>query len=244
MKMTARTVVLCALLAPSAEALLLRRGAWCSGKARAGSARCELAAERDVWERKFLQRMEAAEDETSLKNTFKKLAANAHPDNGGSADKFQTLMSAYNKRLAECESAREREMMEAVWLCVFGAGVVTMAENPQAALVLAAGLVLAQTAGAIRLPGASDRGLLARAFVFTKDSARGLAPSPPSRSGARCRRTRSSADIPPTPTALRAASPDRGRAAALAVTLSSRLVHRSLGHPGLDSPLHAFLRVT
>ena len=61
-------------------------------------------------------------------------------------------------------------MMEAVWLCVFGAGIVTMAENPQAALVLAAGLVLAQTAGAIRLPMASDRGLLARAFVFTKDS--------------------------------------------------------------------------
>ena len=173
MKMTLRTVVLCALLAPSAEALLLRRGAWCSGKARAGSARCELAAERDVaekWEREFLQRMEGANDETSLKNTFKKLASNAHPDNGGSADKFQTLMSAYNKRLAECESAREREMMEAVWLCVFGVGTVTMAENPQAALVLAAGLVLAQTAGAIRLPGASDRGLLARAFVFTKDS--------------------------------------------------------------------------
>ena len=47
MKMTAWTVVLCALLATSAEALLLRRGAWCSGKARAGSARCELAAERD-----------------------------------------------------------------------------------------------------------------------------------------------------------------------------------------------------
>ena len=38
-----KTVVLCALLAGSAEALLLRRGAWCSGKARVGSARCELA---------------------------------------------------------------------------------------------------------------------------------------------------------------------------------------------------------
>ena len=44
-----KTVVLCALLAGSAEALLLRRGAWCSGKARAGSAlraRGLLAAER------------------------------------------------------------------------------------------------------------------------------------------------------------------------------------------------------
>ena len=167
-----KTVVLCALLATSAEALLLRRGAWCSGKARAGSARCELAAERDVaekWEREFLQRMEAAEDETSLKNTFKKLAANAHPDNGGSADKFQTLMSAYNKRLAECESAREREMMEAVWLCVFGAGVVTMAENPQAALVLAAGLLVAQSAGGISLMPGADRAMLAKAFVFTQN---------------------------------------------------------------------------
>ena len=70
-------------------------------------------------------------------------------------------MSAYNKRLAVRVGAGR--MMEVIWLCVFGAGVVTMAENPQAALVLAAGLVLAQTAGAIRLPGASDRGLLARA---------------------------------------------------------------------------------
>ena len=193
MKMTARTVVLCALLATSAEALLLRRGAWCSGKARAGSARCELAAERDVaekWEREFLQRMEAAEDETSLKNTFKKLAANAHPDNGGSADKFQTLMSAYNKRLAECESAREREMMEAVWLCVFGAGVVTMAENPQAALVLAAGLVLAQTAGAIGCRARPIAGCSRARSSSRRTAARGRAPSPPSRSGARCRRTR------------------------------------------------------
>ena len=102
-----RRVLLPALLLATCDALFLR-GHGFRGRAEERSSsskrggRCEMAAERmakmgfktndvaEAWEREFSEKLAQA-DEASLKNTFKELAAKAHPDHGGSMEKFQAL---------------------------------------------------------------------------------------------------------------------------------------------------------